>query len=94
MTVQNGASEPDPSGSYRVPPTGIHFHHGVLNLPATAVEFLDAFNGAFNRDRWKGPLPIVHVYAFARGDEGDAGMLFMLRCCTHAGILELPMDTC
>ena len=44
-----------------------------MNLPASAVEFLDAFNGAFLRETWAdGPLPLVHVYTFAKGNEDDA----------------------
>lgn len=41
--------------------------HIVMNLPATAVEFLDALQGSFDRELWKDyDLPMVHVYAFVR----------------------------
>jgi tRNA (guanine37-N1)-methyltransferase len=46
-----------------------------MNLPASAVEFLDAFRGAFNADRWKDQeLPTVHVYMFKKGPEADEGI--------------------
>ncbi len=47
------------------------FGHAIMNLPATAVEFLDALRGAFAPGHWAGhPLPMVHVYAFVRASEG------------------------
>lgn len=50
------------------------FDHAVMNLPATAVEFLDAFHGAFDRSFWEGrELPMVHVYAFLRSDQTKEG---------------------
>ncbi len=52
---------------------GILFQHAVMNLPASAVEFLDAFNGAFDPKRWSGRLPMVHVYTFKKGVETDQG---------------------
>jgi tRNA (guanine37-N1)-methyltransferase len=46
-----------------------------MNLPASAVEFLDAFNGAFDPAHWRGrQLPMVHVYTFKKGPETDAGV--------------------
>jgi tRNA (guanine37-N1)-methyltransferase len=58
------------SGPVRNPP----FHHIVMNLPATAVEFLDALNGSFDPEMWKEQeLPMVHVYAFLKKDETVQG---------------------
>ena len=47
------------------PPT---FDHYVMNLPATAIEFLNAFRGTYvgrEHDFANRKLPMVHVYCFA-----------------------------
>ncbi len=59
--------------SYRPAAEGVLFQHAVMNLPASAVEFLDAFSGAFEPSRWRGRLPWVHVYTFKKGVETEEG---------------------
>lgn len=62
-----------PEGFER-PEGGVIFEHAIMNLPASAVSFLDAFRGAFNPVRWEGsPLPTIHCYTFSQGSEDDCG---------------------
>lgn len=64
-----------------------------MNLPVSAIEFLDAFRGAFDRAAWEGPLPCVHCYCFQRKDETQAGercKRFLTYACSH--MLCVAMD--
>jgi len=55
--------------------------HVAMNLPASALEFLDVFPGLFDRARWKGPLPTVHVHCFSK----ELGEKAMVDVCRRAG---------
>jgi len=64
------------------------FDHMVMNLPATAVEFLDALRGSFDPQFWAHKkLPMVHVYAFLKSNEstdGTRGVLVATLCALPA----------
>ena len=50
------------------------FNHIIMNLPATAIEFLDALNGSFSFEMWdEHEMPYVHVYSFLPATETFIG---------------------
>ncbi|KAK8602201.1 hypothetical protein V6N12_052016 [Hibiscus sabdariffa] len=46
-----------------------HVDHVIMNLPASALQFLDAFRAIISRKNWQGQLPLVHCYCFIRANE-------------------------
>ncbi|XP_043690548.1 tRNA (guanine(37)-N1)-methyltransferase 2-like isoform X3 [Telopea speciosissima] len=52
-----------------------HVDHVIMNLPASAIQFLDAFRGLIRREYWKGPLPWIHCYCFMRSNESEESII-------------------
>ncbi|KAL0385217.1 UNVERIFIED_CONTAM: tRNA (guanine(37)-N1)-methyltransferase 2 [Sesamum radiatum] len=48
-----------------------HIDHVIMNLPASALQFLDAFRGLIQKKYWKGSLPWIHCYCFIRASETE-----------------------
>ncbi|KAJ7298700.1 hypothetical protein O6H91_Y479400 [Diphasiastrum complanatum] len=52
-----------------------HFDHAIMNLPASAIEFLGVFQGLMSREYWRGPMPRVHCYCFMRSSESKEDII-------------------
>ncbi|ERF68525.1 hypothetical protein EPUS_05664 [Endocarpon pusillum Z07020] len=76
---QRRSKSPPWKASVRVLKAPKTFQHYVMNLPASAVEFLDAFKGTYaGRSKEFTPytetkLPMVHVYCFSEQKETEEG---------------------
>ncbi|OMO80797.1 tRNA transferase Trm5/Tyw2 [Corchorus capsularis] len=65
-----------------------HIDHVIMNLPASAIEFLDAFRGIISRKYWKGPLPLVHCYCFIRASETEELIISIAESALNAKIQD------
>ncbi|KXG30633.2 hypothetical protein SORBI_3004G208301 [Sorghum bicolor] len=52
-----------------------HFDHVLMNLPASALQFLDCFDGLVQKKYWTGSLPWIHCYCFIRSSESEESIL-------------------
>ena len=71
------APSPTPASQWAPPaalPFGF-FGHVLMNLPASALSFLDVFVGAFDRAAWRAPLPTVHCYCFSKAEDPAADVI-------------------
>lgn len=65
-----------------------HVDHVVMNLPASALHFLDAFRGTIKRKYWKGSLPWIHCYCFMRANENQEFIISEAESALNANIQD------
>ncbi|KAL6634702.1 hypothetical protein ACP70R_027373 [Stipagrostis hirtigluma subsp. patula] len=66
-----------------------HVDHVVMNLPASALQFLDCFDGLIQKKYWTGSLPWIHCYCFIRASESEESILSEAQNKLNAKIAEL-----
>lgn len=65
-----------------------HVDHVIMNLPASALHFLDAFRGSIPRKYWKGSLPWIHCYCFMRANENQEFIISVAESALNAKIQD------
>ncbi|KAJ9183392.1 hypothetical protein P3X46_007254 [Hevea brasiliensis] len=65
-----------------------HVDHVIMNLPASALQFLDAFRSVIQRKDWKGLLPWIHCYCFMRANETKESIILEAETAVSAHIQD------
>ncbi|CAL4886838.1 unnamed protein product [Urochloa decumbens] len=65
-----------------------HIDHVLMNLPASALQFLDCFDGLVQKKHWTGSLPWIHCYCFIRSTESEESVLSEAQNKLNAKIAE------
>ncbi|OEL20436.1 tRNA (guanine(37)-N1)-methyltransferase [Dichanthelium oligosanthes] len=65
-----------------------HIDHVLMNLPASALQFLDCFDGLVQKKHWTGSLPWIHCYCFIRSTESEESILSVAQNKLNAKIAE------
>ncbi|KAL0013908.1 hypothetical protein SO802_000977 [Lithocarpus litseifolius] len=66
----------------------VHIDHVIMNLPASALQFLDVFSGIIKRKFWNGPLPWIHCYCFMRANESEEFIVSEAESALNASIQD------
>ncbi|XP_074341377.1 tRNA (guanine(37)-N(1))-methyltransferase 2-like isoform X2 [Apium graveolens] len=65
-----------------------HVDHVIMNLPASALQFIDSFRGLIRRRYWKGSLPWIHCYCFMRSSETRESVISEVESALKARIQD------
>lgn len=92
LCISQGKEENQSENNSALFPKGEVIQHFYMNLPKDAIEFLDAFRGAFNNSDLynKDNLPIVHVYGFSNAENPKEDLL--TRICKAFNIQTFPEE--
>ena len=73
----------------------ITFHRVLMNLPATAIEFLDVFVGLLRenngREWWSGASPLIQTYCFSSAENRTQDVLLRVShvlCCNVEELVD------
>lgn len=88
MQALNITRNSEPGGA-EPQPTSRTISHFVMNLPGSALEFLDAYNGCYkallDEPDFPGkdeiPMPLVHTHCFTKMEEGEAAERDICEVC-------------